>query len=290
MCDYYLDYVKALADPIKEVAVTFIEKCSSAAYIGFEPIQKVRMAKAEAKARLILAETDIEVSELQQRAIVRLGREECKKQENIESIIKKAVPLLGETAKPEAIDEDWIFDVLEKCRYFSDDYVQSYWGRILAGEANHTGTFSRHCVFALSVMEKKDLELFEKLCSCRLDGISSPLIYSVEDSFYNDLGITMDSMTFFASLGLVEYLGAVTFGFSFFETKPCFELGYFDKIFQLMKIDGSPFNHISQGVVRFTPTGEKLALLCRKININGFLEELCRYYNANMHHASIKNR
>ena len=54
-------------------ATVFIEKISDAVGVIWEPYQIKRMAKAEAEADLIMAETQIELSDMQRRA-VRLGK------------------------------------------------------------------------------------------------------------------------------------------------------------------------------------------------------------------------
>lgn len=77
------------------------------------------MAKAEAEADLIMAETQIELSDMQRRA-VRLGNEEARKQKNIEDIIRRALPDLKEDAEPHKLKDDWLVYFFDRCRLVSE--------------------------------------------------------------------------------------------------------------------------------------------------------------------------
>jgi len=101
-----------LAEPAK----VLIEKVSDAVGGAFKPYQIERVAKAEAQAEIIKTNTEIEISELQQRALKRFIVEEASKQENIESITKKAIPQLEEHANPGDIEKDWLVDFFDKSR------------------------------------------------------------------------------------------------------------------------------------------------------------------------------
>src|SRR5439155_8369999 len=85
---------------------------------------------------------------------------EAKRQLNIEAITKKALPLLEENSSPQDVKDDWITNFFEKSRIVSDEDMQRLWSRVLAGEANKPGTFSRRTVNLLADMEKLDAELF----------------------------------------------------------------------------------------------------------------------------------
>ncbi|MFC1592622.1 DUF2806 domain-containing protein [Chloroflexota bacterium] len=52
-----------------------------------------------------------------------------------------------------------------QCRIISDDDMQMLWSRILAGESNSPGTYSKRTINALASFDKVDAELFTKLCS-----------------------------------------------------------------------------------------------------------------------------
>jgi carbamoylphosphate synthase small subunit len=81
---------------LSKPATVFIEKISDAVGGVAKPWQLTRVAKAEAKADIIRSQAKIEISELERRALERMVREEGKKQENIESIAEKTIPLLSQ--------------------------------------------------------------------------------------------------------------------------------------------------------------------------------------------------
>src|ERR1043166_6661751 len=95
-------------EELAKPAAVLIEKISDAPGGIAKPWQIVRVARAEAVARRIEAEAEIEVSELQQRALRRFLSEEARKQSNIEAITEKALPQLESGSDPRKMDDDWI--------------------------------------------------------------------------------------------------------------------------------------------------------------------------------------
>jgi len=122
-------------------ATVLIEKISDAVGGIFQPYQIKRIALAEAEAGIIRAQGEIEVTDLQRRAMHRFIAEEGKKQENIESITYQAIPLLEDKSKPQQMNDDWIANFFDKCRIVSDEEMQRLWAKVLAGEANSPGNF-----------------------------------------------------------------------------------------------------------------------------------------------------
>jgi len=92
---------------VSETAKLFINKVSDAIGGGARPWQIRRIAAAEADAKVIAADADIRVSDLQRRAAQRWLNEEAEKQANMEAIAAGAVPKIGDNAKPESIEKDW---------------------------------------------------------------------------------------------------------------------------------------------------------------------------------------
>jgi hypothetical protein len=121
---------------LSKPANTFIKKISDAIGGLYKPFQIRRVAQAEADADKIRAVAQIEITELQHRAVSRLFAEEAKKQHNIEAITLKALPDIKSDSLPENVEDDWIANFFDKCRLISDEQMQSLWARILAGEAN----------------------------------------------------------------------------------------------------------------------------------------------------------
>ncbi|MGH8042003.1 MAG: DUF2806 domain-containing protein [Rudaea sp.] len=196
---------------ISKPATVLIERISDAVGGIAQPWQIKRVARAEAEASLIQANARVQISELEHRALIRMIREEGAKQENIEVITAQAVPQVSDHATPENIERDWLTQFFDRCRLISDEKMQSLWSSILAGEANAPGTFSKRTIELVATLDKRDAELFSKLCSYLwfFFGVPVPLIFDVTDSIYKNGGITFDALTHLDSLGLVRFDGVV---------------------------------------------------------------------------------
>ena len=177
-------------------ATVLIEKISNAIGGIFKPYQIVRVAKAEAEAELIQAKSQIKLTDLHRRAMHRFLEEEAKKQSNIENITRQALPHLQETSSPEKVENDWITNFFENCRIVSDGEMQSLWAKILAGEANAPGTFSRKTVNLLADLNKGDAELFTRMCGFGwMIGNVVPLIFDVQGDLYNRNGMNFSTLS-----------------------------------------------------------------------------------------------
>jgi hypothetical protein len=191
---------------LSKPATVLIEKISDALGGVFKPTQIVRLAKAEAQADRIRAETQIEISGLQRRAFHRFLEEEGKKQKNIEDITQKALPQLGEDSNPNNVEDDWITKFFDRCRLISDDEMQGLWSRVLAGEANAPGTYSKRTVNFLSDLDKNDADLFTRLCGFGWwIGNIVPLIYDEQQEIYNKRGINFNGLSHLESIGLIQF-------------------------------------------------------------------------------------
>lgn len=191
---------------LSKPATVLIEKVSDAVGGIFKPWQIRRVAEAEAEAERIKAVSQIEITELHQRALHRFIVEEAKKQNNIESITAKALPQVEENAEPQNMEDDWITNFFDKCRLISDEEMQVLWSKVLAGQANTPGTYSKRTVNFLSSLDKSDAILFRSLCSFGwFLGNVVPLIYEVNAPIYNKRGINFNSLKHLDEIGLLSF-------------------------------------------------------------------------------------
>jgi hypothetical protein len=253
-----------LAEPAK----VLIEKVSEAVGGCFKPFQIKRVARAEAEAEVIKAKAHIEISELQQRALARFITEEARNQENIERITQMALPLLENTSNPKNMEDDWIVNFFDKCRIVSDEEMQSLWSKVLAGEANAPGTFSKRTVNFLASLDKSDAQLFTSLCGFiwTLDeGIL--LIYDWEEPIYKEQGIN------FISLSHLDDIGLISFDNFMFAEKT--ELPkqllteYYGSVLQIT-FDKDADNSLDIGFAIFTRVGQQLVPICGSKPVEGF--------------------
>ncbi len=193
---------------LSKPATVLIERISDAVGGIAKPWQIKRVAQAEADAALIEANARVQVSEIEQRALLRMVREEGKKQENIESITAQALPHLKDDAKPEGVEADWLTNFFDRCRLISDQQMQTLWSSILAGEANAPGSFSKRTIELVSTLDKADAALFSRFCSfVWMIGAPTPLVYDIEDAVYKASGVTFESVNHLDSLGLITFGG-----------------------------------------------------------------------------------
>jgi hypothetical protein len=260
---------------ISKPAVVLIEKISDAIGGYFKPYQIRRIARAEADAEKIKAlaqvETQIEITELQQRALHRFVFEEAKKQDNMESITMKALPYLKEDANPGNIEDDWIVNFFDKCRLISDEEKQALWAKLLAGEANSPGSYSKRTIDLLGSLDKVDALLFKALCGFGwlIIGNVVPLIYDEEDSIYVDCGINFNTLEHLDDIGLISFSFMTGYKLLNFPKNIC--IHYYETPINI-EFHGGQNNELQIGKILLTRTGKELAPICGSEPISGFLD------------------
>ncbi len=291
-------------EALKPAARILVERITG---VLTEPLRIRRIAKAEADAMKIIskgeaeAETikvksEIEISELRYRALQRFCSEEMIMQVNLEETINKAIGGIHEDAKPQEMDQDWIFNYLVSCKMVSDSKMQDLWAKILAGEANEPGSFSKRTVNYMKDISKNDAELIESLCNFTWvvndeDMHSVPLI--LEPHNYSEI-YTKNNIDFW-KIKYLEEIDIVEVIMSSFAPNPW-----------KMKVYPSGNNHItyhgreiklripeqesryddgihriSLGFVRFTSLGEQLLKICNIKPIDGFYEYVEKKWHDN---------
>jgi hypothetical protein len=252
---------------------TLIEKIASAVGILYEPKRIENRAKAEAKAEEINEINQLRITALKKRAIQRMINEESVKQENIENIIEKTIPLIQNTAKGENISNDWLSNFFEKSRLVSDDDMQTLWSKILAGEANNPGSFSKLTLKIISELEKKDAELFTNIASANfMIGGPTIVIFVQEDamrSIYEKNYITFEKISHLDTLGLIQFN---TMGYLKLKLPKQFTISYFNYPIRL-EMQNESNNTLKTGDIFLTQAGRELITICGAMP-NGELRQL----------------
>jgi hypothetical protein len=255
---------------LSKPADTLIKKVSKFTGGFFAPYQIKRIAKAEAEAAVLKAETNIQITDLHRRATRRFIEEEAQRQKNIEDITGKALPLLTDAAKPDAVEDDWITNFFDKCRIISDIEMQNLWSRVLAGEANAPGSFSKRTVNLLSDMDKQDAALFTALCGfCWLFGNVLPLIFDSRAEIYTKQSIDFDNLNELESIGVIKFDALA--GFIRSELPKKITLRYYGNLLKL-EMPNEVKNQLSIGHVLLTQNGQELARICGSKPVDGFWE------------------
>lgn len=256
-----------------------IEKVSDAVGGIFKPYQIRRVAEAEAEADKIKAVSKIEITELQQRALDRFLIEEASRQANIESIVVKSFPAINKDAKPQNIEKDWIVDFFDKSRLISDEEMQEMWSRILAGEANVPGTYSKRTIHLLASLDKKDAILFSKLCSFvwKVGNNTIPLVFDYGEKIYKEQDINFENLTHLDSIGLINFDSLS--GYLETEINKNEKISYQNTGFNL-EFPKEKDNELNIGKVILSSTGVELSTICRPDKIAGLVDYVKKYWIA----------
>ncbi len=223
-------------------ATVLIEKISEAVGGIFRPYQLVRVAKAEAEAQ-------------------------------------RALPLLKDDASPGNVANDWITNFFDKSRIVSNVEMQELWSRVLAGEANAPGTFSRRTVNLLADLDKGDAELFMKLCGFGwMIGNVVPLIFDVEAAIYNEQGIHFNSLIHLESLSLIQFdnIG----GYLRRRLPKRVRVFFYGRPVELT-LPNDTINELDIGHVLLTKAGQELAPICGATPVETFFDFVYDRWAAN---------
>ena len=135
---------------------------------------------------------------------------------------------LDENAKPDFIEDDWIVNFFEKSRIVSDNEMQELWSRVLSGEANSPGTYSKRTVNFLSDLDKTEAVLFTKFCGfVWTHGDLVALVFDSEAEIYSRNGINFEKLSHLDSIGIIQF-NDVT-GFRKINLSKSLVLHYYDR-------------------------------------------------------------
>lgn len=265
---------------LSKPADTLIKKVSSAVGGIFAPYQIKRLAKAEAEAAIIKAEAEIQITELHRRAMHRFVEEEARKQQNIEDITRQAIPHLSANTNAEQMDNDWVANFFDKSRIVSDVEMQGLWSRVLAGEANAPGTYSKRTVNFLGDLDKGDADLFTKLCGFGWEiGDVVPLVFDVSAGIYTKHGVTFNTLSHLESIGLIQFNHLS--GFRRIKLPKKFAVLYYGQPL-MMEMPKDSNNELQIGHVLLTKVGQELAPICGSQPVEGFIEYVKTKWQAHL--------
>ena len=147
----------------------------------YEPTHTVRMAKAKAKEKLILAEAEnkekaiLAVAEQQvgndisseklNAMVSRMVSQEIKRQENINAVVQFALENLNsaKTIPEQKADTYWLTRFFNLAEDVSDDEIRRVWGKVLSQEIQSPGSYSLRTLTTISNLSKREAELFTKI-------------------------------------------------------------------------------------------------------------------------------
>ncbi|MDZ4287868.1 MAG: DUF2806 domain-containing protein [Prosthecobacter sp.] len=254
-----------------------IEKLSSAICGVCLPWQTVRAAKAEAEADLIRAAKDVQVAALRNRAAHRLLLEETERQGRLEAVVDKSLPFVNEKANPAAIEQGWLVNFADHVKRVPEDDMQGVWARILAGEANAPGSFSKRTLNILSEFGARDAEDFTKM-SCFVPifcGRPTVLVFDLGQSDFMDANLPYEVIQRMEAFGLITI---DTVGFYQRRLPDPVPFSYFGRSAEVQKPATEDDFTLGTGMVAMTQFGEELMKISGPQPVDGYFEYLLDYW------------
>jgi Protein of unknown function (DUF2806) len=257
-------------------ATVLIEKISDAVGGIAKPWQIRRVARAEATAEIIRSEARLQISELEERALLRMIREEGNKQENIENITAKAIPHVLPDAEPEKIENDWLSHFFDRCRLISDDEMQTMWAAMLAGEANRPGSFSKRTIDLVATLDKTDAELFTKFCTF-VWVVRQPCPFiDIDNEIYKTLGLIFDTLTHLDTIGLIIFDNVIHLSLEKLEKRILIK--YYDVPIVIEFPLENDENTMAVGRCLLTQAGKELAPICGSVKSEDYLTHILKVW------------
>lgn len=216
-------------------------------------------------------------------------------------IIDKASEFLDEGADLCNIDRDWRANCFDKCRLVHDNDMQTLWAKILAGETNNPGTYSKRSVNFVADIDKRDAELFTELCRyvCEIkftyknvENIEFiPLIFN---EYLQPLrpGLSSDQPTYHirtSDLHHLDNIGMIRFSEQrhrrdedVIDSDGDIEASYYGESIRLSNfqenhsyVAGLATFDLPIGIVKLTEVGEELYPICGSTPTDGFFNHIC---------------
>lgn len=102
------------------------------------------------------------------RAGMRLLAEEINKQNNIEEVVQRADKILESEPRilesQDITEPDWVDECLDGAGKAYNDNLKDYWAKLLAGEIQKPGTYSKRTIAFMKSLSQKDAERVRNMC------------------------------------------------------------------------------------------------------------------------------
>lgn len=208
--------------------------------------------------------------QLVERSNLRLQYQQAKKEQNIESVIGKAVMELENrtTDSTEEVDEDWytrFFNIVED---ISDDEMQTLWSKILAGEVLKPRSYSLRLLELLKNISKDELDLILKIAPY----VSADFIFHYEGMLEKN-NITYSMILILDELGIINSDSFIQREFQLAPNETKKLIFFNETIICLANNVSQEHRNISIPIFKITEIGLKIFKLANINNNIDFLKE-----------------
>jgi len=200
--------------------------------------------------------------QLLERTNQRFIAQESKRQENIESVISEAADILkDEDEVPEnKPDHDWTTRFF---RYSEDisssSEMQTFWGKILAGEIKKPDTYSLRFLDVIRNISPDEAELFCKVCNYGIESGNGEIFFLREHSFYTQQGLKFSDLLLLSDIGLINLDPSLTYDMPAVASSGKFNLLYSDYLV-IINVEGS-LPSVALQICTFTTIGKEVKTL-----------------------------
>lgn len=198
--------------------------------------------------------------------------------ENVFEVFEEAQKVLPEESFDNESTDEFKDSCVRGAASAYDDKVRKLWAKLIAGEIEQSGSFSKYTLSVLSKMGKKDVELFEVFCSLCAGGIDTlgieqptiPCIFLDETgTTYNEGSISYEAIANLSARSLVQTKSSTVFAQSS-GVILCIEG-------ESYKLEGPADERLVIGEVTFTKFGEELSRLCKLGNHPNLMSSTSHY-------------
>lgn len=249
-----------------------VDRVCNAIGMVYEPTHIRRIARAEADRKRILAESDADARDIEMRAALRVEAEQVRQQRAIEEVTRQALPHITDSAEPSKVEDDWLTQLFGLVRDVTNDAMRQTWGRILAGEFNRPGTFSRRTLNIVAQMDTRDASLFNTLCCFAIQTGETtqsrvPVVLNLNDPIYTGTGLTLATVSDLQGLGLLQLDNVAPYSLAQLPKR----VGvWYQRRMIMLEFKQDTNNTLLIGKVMLTSPGRQLAAVCETLPIDGF--------------------
>lgn len=282
---------EGIFQPLADAANNLIDKLADAAGYITTPKGK-RKDKQEATEHLIEEiKNNPKMSSLEKAAAISNVRKILKEYCNQADIVDIAMPYLNEHSDASLLDDDWIFNYMDKAAKISNKDVQLIFGRLLAEECNNPKSVSKLLINTLSLMDNQSASSFRKICKYIMlttedENGKEPtvIIPDVTNLGKYNILLTFTEIVDLTSLGFIEYTTAVGGCYCISGEVEC---TYGNFKLKLSAKDGTGV--IPIGAVNLTRIGKELANIILSEPDSVYFEKIKEYWKEQNIEIGIQN-
>ncbi len=252
---------EGIFQPLADVANNLIDKLANVAGYIVTPKGRRKDRKEAAEYLIEAIKNNSKMSSMEKAAAISNTRKMIKEYCNQADILDIAMPYLNEHSDISLLDDDWIFNYMDKAAKISNKDVQLIFGRLLAEECNNPKSVSKLLINTLSLMDNQSASAFKKMCKYIIFEIDNkgekepnvviPDVSNLEK--YNIL-LKFHEIVDLTGLGFIEYTTGAGSSYCIYGDVECM---YGNFKLKLSSKDGT--EKVSVGVVNLTRIGRELA-------------------------------